>query len=85
MADVNNPMTTNVIDAPVISGTNSLDMLSVGSDRNSTTDSWTGIVGGITHTLSKTVVVNQIGFARARVCLAKPSTTIYVDPQVIVA
>ena len=70
MADANNPMTTNVIDAPVIPGTNSLDILSVGSNRNSTTDSWTGIVEEITHTLSKTVVVNQIGFARARVCLA---------------
>lgn len=85
MADSANPMTTNVIDAPVVSGTNSLDILAAGTNRTDTAEAWTGITGEITHTLSKTVTVNQIGWARARVCLAKASTTIYVDPQVTVA
>jgi len=85
MADSANPMTTNVIDAPVVSGTNSLDILAAGTNRTDTAEAWTGITGEITHTLSKTVTVNQIGWARARVCLAKASTTIYVDPQATVA
>jgi len=85
MADSTNPMTTNVIDAPVVSGTNSLDILAAGTNRTDTAEAWTGITGEITHTLSKTVTVNQIGWARARVCLAKASTTIYVDPQATVA
>lgn len=82
MADSTNSMTTNVIDAPVVSGTNSLDILAAGTNRTDTAEAWTGITGEITHTLSKTVTVNQIGWARARVCLAKASTTIYVDPKV---
>jgi hypothetical protein len=85
MADSANPMTTNVIDAPVVSGTNSLNILAAGANRTDTAEAWTGITGEVTHTLSKTVTVNQIGWARARVCLAKASTTIYVDPQVTVA
>jgi len=82
MADSANPMTTNVIDAPVVSGTNSLNILAAGTNRTDTAEAWTGITGEVTHTLSKTVTVNQIGWARARVCLAKASTTIYVDPKV---
>lgn len=88
MADTANPMTTNVITAPVVSGTNSLDVLAAGSNLTNTSEGWTGTSGWTnkkTATLSKTVTVNQIGFARARVCLAKASTTIYVDPQVTVA
>ena len=83
MGDATIPKITNVIDAPIVFGSiNSPDILAAGTNRTDTAEAWTGISGEITHTLSKTVTVNQIGWARARVCLAKASTTIYVDPKV---
>jgi hypothetical protein len=85
MGSTAHPGTTNDVDAPVVSGTTSLNILSAGSTRTDTAEAWTGITGEITHTLSKTVTVNQQGWARARVCLAKASSTVYVDPQVTVA
>lgn len=88
MGNTANPGSTNTISAPVVSGTNSLDVLAAGSNLTDTSAGWTGTGGWSnkkTATLSKTVTVNQQGFARARVCLANASTTIYVDPQLTVA
>ncbi|WP_020161246.1 hypothetical protein [Methylobacter marinus] len=84
MSETENTLITRAISAPVASGTNALDMLASGSDLADTAEAWTGIMDEITHTLSKSVTVEQQGFARVRVALAKPSTTVYIDPQVTV-
>lgn len=87
MGNTAHPGTTNVVNAPVVSGTNSIDILATGTNLTNTNEAWSGTSGWAnknTATLSKTVTINQIGWARARVCLAKPSTTIYVDPQLTV-
>lgn len=85
MGDAANPLTSAAISAPVVSGTDALDILAAGSNLTDTAEAWTGLTTEITHTLSKSVTVNQQGFARVRVVLSKPSATIYVDPQVTVA
>jgi hypothetical protein len=35
--------------------------------------------------LSTTFTVNRIGPFRVTICLAKPSTTVYVDPFVVIS
>jgi hypothetical protein len=83
--DSTTPKSSIDISAPVISGTTSIDTIAVGSALTDTAEAWTGITSEITHTLSKTVTVSQQGFARVRVALGLASTTIYVDPQVVVS
>jgi hypothetical protein len=85
MGDASLPTFNNAISAPVLSGTDIPDLLAAGSNLSDTAEAWTGITSEITHTLSKTVTVNQQGWARARVALGKASTTIYVNPTVTVS
>ena len=84
MGDAANALTSAALSAPTVSGTNSLDVLAAGSNLADTEEAWTGLTTEITHTLSKSVTINQQGFARVRVALAKPSTTVYIDPQATV-
>lgn len=85
MSEAGNPLFSCALSAPAVSGTNVLDLLAAGSNLTDTAEAWTGITGEITHTLSKTITVNQKGFMRARVALAKPSTTIYLNEEVVVS
>jgi hypothetical protein len=85
MGDAAHCRTSVAITAPAVGSTNTVNVLSAGSNLTDTAEAWTGITSEYTHTLSKTVTVNQIGWARARVCLAKPSITIYVNPAVAVS
>jgi hypothetical protein len=48
------------------------------------TSSWTGTLSTL-QTLDVTVTVNQAGLYRARVCVGKPSLTVYIDPKVTVS
>ncbi len=55
-------------------------------DHDNNTESWTGTSGFSNEnkiTLSVTATVNRVGPVIARVHLAKPSTTIYVDPLIV--
>lgn len=85
------PQSTTETSAPVVSGTVSRNLctaLFAGSTLSDTSAGWTGTSGWTnkkTHTLSKTVTVNQQGYVRARIALAKATTTIYVDNTVTVA
>lgn len=55
-------------------------------DQDNNTEAWTGADGFTNKNrqeVAVTVTVNRVGPVIARVCLAKPSTTIYVDPLVV--
>ena len=58
------------------------------SAQATSTEAWTG-TGGFTNEnkqqLDVAATVNRVGPVIARVCLAKPSTTIYVDPKIEIA
>lgn len=83
MNDAASTLSTLAITAPVVSGTNSIDILSAGSDlTDDAVDQWTGITGEIEHTLSKSITATKQGYIRVRVALAKASTTLYVDPKI---
>jgi hypothetical protein len=73
--------------APLVSGLIARNLLAAGSNLTDTSESWTG-TGGFsnkkTHTLSKTVSVDEIGYMRARICVGKDQTC-YVDQRVLVA
>lgn len=84
MDDAGDTYYAEYVTAPVQSGTNIIDYTAAGSDLTDTAEAWTGITGEKTHTLSKTITVNQIGYARVRVALAKASTTIYINPDITV-
>lgn len=61
-----------------------------GTPANQATDgvsSWatTGLASPVTQTLSVSFTPQEKGLIRARVCLAKPSTTVYYDPLLQVA
>ncbi len=56
------------------------------ADQTNNTESWTGTSGFSNENLIElavTVTVNRVGPVIARVYLAKPSTTIYVDPLIV--
>ncbi len=62
-----------------------VDITATPADQTNNTETWTG-TGGF-GTLNRvevavTVTIGRVGPVIARVCLAKPSTTIYVDPKV---
>lgn len=63
------------------------DITATPVDQDNNAESWTG-TGGFSNEnqqeVSVTVTVNRVGPVIARVCLAKPSTTIYVDPKIVV-
>jgi hypothetical protein len=60
------------------------DITATPAAQATSTEAWTG-TGGFTNEnkqqLDVTVTVNRVGPVIARVCLAKPSTTVYVDPK----
>ncbi|MFM7010568.1 MAG: hypothetical protein ACKO0Z_14775 [Betaproteobacteria bacterium] len=78
------PQSATSVDAPVVSGTNNVNLLATPTSRTNTSVSWTGLTTPYTHTFTKSVTVNQQGFARARIVLVA-GYTIYVDPQIVVA
>lgn len=84
-APINTPLTETEITAPLVSGTILQDFLAAGSNLTDTAEAWTGIASEKTHTLSKTVTVDEQGYARARIALAKKSVTLYVNAAVAVA
>ena len=63
------------------------NILATPADQTNNTETWTG-TGGFTNEnkidLAVTVTVNRVGPAICRIHLAKPSTTFYADPKVIV-
>lgn len=81
----NTPLVERNITRPVLSGTRIPDVQdTTGSSLTNSSELWTGITGEITHDLAKTLTVNEIGWARARVGLTLNNTTIYVNPTLIV-
>lgn len=62
------------------------DITATPADQDNNAESWTG-TGGFsnenTQEVAVTATVNRVGPVIARVCLAKPSTTIYVDPLMV--
>ena len=70
-----------------MSGTLSRDVVASGSSLTNTSETWTGTGGWSntkTYTLSKTITVDEYGYIRARVGLAKDED-VYVDPKITVA
>ncbi len=62
------------------------DITATPTDQANNAESWTGTSGFAnenTQEVAVTVTVNRVGPVIARVCLAKPSTTIYVDPLIV--
>ena len=62
------------------------DITTSPADQTNNSEAWTGTSGFTNENqqeLAVTVTVNRVGPVIARVCLAKPSTTIYVDPLVV--
>lgn len=71
---------------PVISGTQSFDVLAAGSDLTDTNEAWTGITETHTYTLSKTVTVDEQGYLLVRVGLGVATTNaVYASAKVGVA
>ena len=64
------------------------NILATPADQTNNTETWTG-TGGFTNEnkidLAVTATVNRVGPALARIHLAKPSTTFYADPKIIVS
>ena len=80
-------MSTVVVTAPVVSGTNSRDILATGTSLTDTSESWTGTSGWTnkkTATLSKTVTVAQQGYVRCRIAVGKQQT-VYADNVITVS
>lgn len=65
----------------------SVDVLAAGVDQTASTASWTtsGLSNPNTQKLSVTFTPQLKGFVHARVCVAKASYTVYVDPKVTIA
>jgi uncharacterized protein YjbI with pentapeptide repeats len=84
-ATVNTPQTVREITAPLITGTVFQDYRAAGSNLTDTAEAWTGLASEKTHTLSKTVTVDEQGYARVRVALAVNNISVYVNPSVAVA
>ncbi len=62
------------------------DISSTPVDQANNSEVWTGTSGFTnenTQEVAVTATVNRVGPVIARVCLAKPSTTIYVDPLIV--
>lgn len=78
-------------------GTDGFPISSIANDHNSTlltasataqtasTETWTGLTTPTKQTLAVAFTPQGKGYLQARVCLAKPSTTIYVDPLPVVS
>lgn len=66
---------------------NSRAAIATASNQASSTESWTttGLGSPVTQKLTATFTPNMVGFLLLRVCLAKPSTTVYVDPKVVLS
>ena len=63
------------------------NILATPADQANNTETWTGTSGFTNENkidLAVTATVNRVGPALCRVHLAKPSTTVYVDPKVTV-
>ena len=83
----NTPQTQLEVSAPLVSGLIARNLLAAGSNLSDTSDGWTGTSGWSnkkTHTLSKTVTVDEQGHVRCRVGVAK-NYTVYVDGKIGVA
>ncbi len=62
------------------------DITSTPADQTTNATAWTEtLTNDNEFALAVTVTVNRVGPVIARVCLAKPSTTIYVDPKIEIA
>lgn len=63
------------------------DVLATAADHTNSSESWTttGLTTPVKQKLTVSFTVNEIGPAIYKVFLAKPSTTVYVDPKVTVA
>jgi len=60
------------------------DITSTPADQTTNATAWTEtLTNDNEFELAVTVTVNRVGPVIARVCLAKPSTTIYVDPLIV--
>ncbi len=62
------------------------DITSTPADQDNNSEAWTGTSGFSNENqqeVAVTATVNRVGPVIARVCLAKPSTTIYVDPLIV--
>lgn len=60
------------------------DTLATGTNQTTSSESWTttGLSSPVTQVLSANITPQEKGWIRARVHLAKPSTTVYVCPKV---
>ena len=63
------------------------DVLAAPADQATSTEVWTspGVTTDLEQKLVATVTVNRIGVLRARVAIAKPSTTVWIDAKVTVS
>jgi hypothetical protein len=64
-----------------------VDPAVTGDDRtDDAVDDWTGLTSEKEHTLSATVTLDEQGYIRCRVGLAKDTTNpVYVDPKITVS
>ena len=62
--------------------TTTCSILAIGTDNPAGSTAWTGDGYAVerTHKLSATVTTTKNGYIRYRVCVAKPSTTVYFNP-----
>jgi hypothetical protein len=82
----NSPQAQLEVDAPIGASTIYRDVLAAGSNRADTGEGWTGIVSEKSHTLAKTVTIDEQGYVMVRVALAKDTTNpVYVDGKIGVA
>lgn len=87
MGTAGTPITSSANTFPAIAS-GQLDILNAGSaltDSAAGADMWTGLTSELVYNLAKTVTIAKQGFARIRIGLAKPTSTLYVDPQVTVS
>ena len=60
------------------------DITATPADQTNNSETWTeNLANENEQEVAVTVTVNRVGFCIGRVCLAKPSTTIYADPVMV--
>jgi hypothetical protein len=81
----NSPQSQREGTFPLVSGTISRDITAAGSALTDSAEAWDGITETGTYSLAKTVTIDEQGYVRCRVALAKDTTNaVYVDPKISV-
>jgi hypothetical protein len=76
-------MGTSGFPLSLFSSDRAADILATPANQTTSSETWTttGLTTPVKQVLSKSVTPQEVGWYRARVMLAKPSTTVYVCPK----